>query len=133
MKCFVIAIVVAFVSTASASPPVELAKGLFEQPGKCPDVPFVKDFDSDKFVGKWFSIKQFNPFKWPCVSYELTKPTPTSFKSVLTPGDRVLDIEQAKADDVSQGYTVITEKMPLWYGGNLRVFATDYGESRGKI
>lgn len=125
MKCVIF---LAFLAVASAVPPPEVLSRLFKQEGKCPNIPFVKDFTPEKLVGKWFSIKQFGPAEQSCIHYEVSQLSPTRFKSVMKPSDRFLELEQVKADDVSQGYTILSKENPVLFEANFRIYATDYGK-----
>lgn len=96
--------------------------------GKCPVIPFVEKFDASKFVGKWFGIKQTSPKDIPCVYFQVSNPRPNYFEGFMSPLNGTFELTTIKVDDYAEGLTVSFKTNPFMDGGNLRLFATDYGE-----
>jgi hypothetical protein len=123
MKTFV-AIVFAILATAAAS---EIRpKTAIE--GKCPDVPFVENFDATKFLGKWYSVKRTGK-EIPCVSYDLEEVKPYTYKAVMSPTNFNIEFEKKNVEDYAEGYLITFKENPEMDGGDLKVFSTDYGKT----
>ena len=123
MKCFIIATAIAAFICASSAAPGDLGNE-----GKCPDIPFVKDFSGEKFAGKWFCMKMANPKNASCVTFELEQRSPNGFKATMLPLNAAIEVEQVKSDDITQGYTILSDVNPAWFRGNLKTFAVEYSE-----
>lgn len=95
--------------------------------GKCPDVPFVKDFDSVKFSGKWFSMKETGKTT-PCVTYQLAETASHHYEAFVYPLNFTIAFEKKNVEDFADGLSVSLKINPYVDGGVLKVFATDYGE-----
>lgn len=95
--------------------------------GKCPVVPFVENFETTKFIGKWFAVKETGK-EIPCVKYELEEIKPNHFHALVTPANVTIEFDKNSADDFSDGLRVIFRNNPFMNGGELRIFSTDYGE-----
>lgn len=123
MKFFIISFVLAVwtVGSSTAAPGVGVD-------GKCPVVPFVENFDSARFIGKWYGIKQSGPKDIPCVTFQIEQPRPDYFESFMSPLNVTLKLTKTNADDYSEGLSVSFKVNPFLDDGNLRLFATDYGE-----
>lgn len=95
--------------------------------GKCPVVPFVENFDGAKFLGKWYAIRQTGPKGVPCIYHQVEEPKPNYFEGFMTPINVTLKLTRTNANDFSEGLSVEVKEVPFLDGGNLRLFATDYG------
>lgn len=118
----VIAVLLVAATVVLAVDPVKVAIE-----GKCPDVPFVKDFDSTKFSGKWFSVKETGK-STPCVTYQLAETTPFHYEAFVYPLNFTIEFEKKNVEDFADGLSVSLKINPYVDGGVLKVFATDYGE-----
>ena len=123
MKCFIIATAIAALICVSSAAPGKLG-----HEGKCPDIPMAKDFSGEKFEGKWFCMKMANPKNASCVTFDIQKRVPHGYTATMLPLNAQIEVEQVKADDISQGYTILSDVNPAWFGGNLKTFAVDYSE-----
>jgi hypothetical protein len=95
--------------------------------GKCPQVTFVKDFDSSKFFGKWYSVKETGK-EIPCIEYDWEETRPNHFHGHVLPQNKTIELDKINADDFADGLKVDFEAHPFINGGVFKVFATDYGE-----
>lgn len=95
--------------------------------GKCPSVAFVDDFESIKFIGKWFAIKETGK-EIPCVTYELEERTTNHFHAYLQPQNATIELEKKNVESFSDGLSVQMEGNPYISDGELKVFDTDYGK-----
>lgn len=97
--------------------------------GKCPLVKFVDDFDSAKFLGKWFAVKETGK-EIPCVNYKLDADDEKlhHFNAFVLPANVTFEFEKNNIYDFTDGLTVTFKANPYMDGGQLRIFATDYGE-----
>lgn len=116
--------VFAIYTVGSLADPVKEKVGI---EGKCPALPFVGDFDGSKFLGKWFAIKETGK-EIPCVSYELEETRPDHFHAFVTPLNFTIEFDKKNVADWSEGLEVTFKLNPFMDGGDLTVFATDYGE-----
>ena len=94
--------------------------------GKCPEVSFVEDFDSSKFFGKWFSVRETGR-EIPCVSYDLEETRPNHYHGFVTPSNRTIELDKNNADSFSEGLKVTFADNTDIHEGTFKVFATDYG------
>lgn len=97
--------------------------------GKCPVVPFAENFDSEKFLGKWYAVKETGK-EIPCVSYDLEETRPYHFHGFMTPLNLTVEFDKKNVDDFSEGLAVTFKVNPFMHEGVLRIFSTDYGEFR---
>lgn len=124
-----IALVLAICAVGSLADLVKEKVGI---DGKCPLVPFVGDFDGLKFLGKWFAIRETGK-EIPCVTYELDEPEPNHFHAFVTPKNFTMEFDKKNVDDWSQGLGITFKINPFMDGGELRIFATDYGELNERL
>lgn len=96
-------------------------------PGKCPKVPFVANFVSKEFVGKWFAAKETGK-DIPCVSYDLKEIRPGHYHADVLPKKVTIDFDQISTETFDEGLKVEFKVNPYMDGGKAFVFATDYGE-----
>lgn len=118
---FVIALAVCFLGLSSAGP---IVNG-FE--GKCPEVPFVANFNETAFLGSWFAIKETGR-KIPCVTYNLEELAPGHYKSTVYPKKFSMEFTKKNVETFAEGMTVDFKINPFMDGGVLKVVATDYCE-----
>lgn len=95
--------------------------------GKCPVVKFVDDFDSSKFVGKWYSVKETGR-EIPCVSYDLEETRVNHYQAFVQPANFTIEFDKKNVEDYSEGFNVKLEFNPYMHGGSLKIFMTDYGK-----
>lgn len=95
--------------------------------GKCPVVKFVDDFDSSKFVGKWYAVKETGR-EVPCVSYELEETRSNHYHAYVKPANFTIEFDKKNVEDYADGLSVKIARNPYMNGGELKIFATDYGE-----
>lgn len=95
--------------------------------GKCPEVPFVADFNSTAFLGSWFAIKETGR-KIPCVTYNLEELAPGHYKSTVYPKKFSMEFTKKNVETFAEGMTVDFKINPFMDGGVLKVVATDYCE-----
>jgi hypothetical protein len=100
--------------------------------GKCPEVSFVKDFDSTKFFGKWFAVKETGR-EIPCIYYNWEETRPNHFHGYVLPHNKTIEFDKVNAESFSEGLKVEFEPNVDINGGIFKVFATDYGELREKL
>jgi lipocalin len=129
MKFLILSIVLAICTIESSA----AAAGKVGFEGKCPVVPFVDNFNAQNFIGKWYGIKQSGAKEIPCITFQIDQPRPDYFESFMSPLNATLQLEKANADSYAEGFTVSFKANPFMDGGNLRLFATDYGELRVKF
>lgn len=96
--------------------------------GTCPEVSFFKDFESSKFFGKWYAVKETGK-EIPCVQYDWEETRPNHFHGFVSPQNVTIELDKINPEDFSDGLKVNFEAHPLMNGGNFKVFDTDYGES----
>lgn len=118
---FVIALAVCFVGLSSAGP---IVNGFA---GKCPDIPFVPNFNATGFLGSWFAIKETGR-KIPCVTYNLEELAPGHYKSTVYPKKFSMEFTKKNVETFAEGMTVDFKVNPFMDGGVLKVVATDYCE-----
>lgn len=123
MNSFVFALAVCIIG--SSATPVKVGID-----GKCPAVAFVQDFESAKFLGKWFGIKETGK-EIPCVNYQLEETRPDHFHVHVNPQNLTIEFDKINVDDFAEGLKVTFEVNPYMHGGDLKIFATDYGELSG--
>lgn len=98
--------------------------------GKCPDLPFVKDFNSTEFSGKWFSVKE-TAITVPCVTYQFAQTSPYLYEAYASPLNYTTQFEKINVEDFADGFDI--HFIPYAYGGVMKVFATDYGTEKAAL
>jgi hypothetical protein len=123
MNALTVAVAICIIGSAAATPaPVKVGID-----GKCPAVAFVEDFDSAKFLGNWFAIKETGK-EIPCINYHLEETRPNHYHGHVYPQNFTIEFDKNNVDDFSEGLKVTFEVNPYMNGGDLKVFATDYGK-----
>lgn len=117
-----VVLVVCCISLALAIPVVKV--GI---PGKCPKIPFVDNFVSKDFVGKWYAIKETGK-EFPCVTYDLKEIRPGHFHADVTPKKVTIEFDHDNVENFDAGLDVSFKVNPYMDEGHAFVFATDYCE-----
>ena len=119
MNSFIVFVLVAFVASVSADP---IVVG-FE--GKCPEVPFVKDFDYSKFKGPWYAMKETGR-KIPCIIYDIEETHEHHYQSFVQPKNFTMGFEKKNHEDFADGMIVDFKINPYLDGAILKIFSIDY-------
>lgn len=122
MASYIVLLLAVCIFSCSADPVVKVGVK-----GKCPNVPFVKDFDAAKFVGKWFAIRETGK-EIPCVKYEITETEVNHYSAKVEPKGVTMEFKKNNVEDYAEGFTVSFPINPYMDGAILKVFETDYSE-----
>jgi hypothetical protein len=120
----IIAFFVAVYSLASGSGPQENVA----IEGSCPAVPFIENFNSERFLGKWYGVRESKPVV-ACSNYEIAETRPNHYHGLVWPLNVTYEFDKINPKDFSEGMRITFKENPYMDGGDLRVFSTDYGKN----
>lgn len=95
--------------------------------GTCPEVSFVEDFDSAKFFGKWFSVKETGK-EIPCVNYDIEETRPNHYHGYVFPQNQTIEFDKKNVENFSEGLKVSFLPNSYINDGVFKVFSTDYSK-----